>query len=35
MRTILIIEDDPAIQRGLHDALTEEHFEIISATDGE
>ena len=35
MRTILIIEDDPAIQRGLHDALNEEHFEIISATDGE
>ena len=35
MKTILIIEDDPAIQRGLHDALTEEHFAVITATDGE
>ncbi len=35
MKTILIIEDDPAIQQGLHDALTEEHFSIRSSTDGE
>ncbi len=35
MKTILIIEDDPAIQQGLHDALTEEHFSIVSSTDGE
>lgn len=35
MRTILIIEDDPAIQRGLRDALTEEHFSVLSAEDGE
>ena len=35
MKTILIIEDDPAIQQGLHEALTEEHFSILSSTDGE
>ena len=35
MKTILIIEDDPAIQHGLHDVLTEEHFSVLSATDGE
>jgi DNA-binding response OmpR family regulator len=35
MKTILIIEDDPSIQRGLHDALTEEHFSVLSASDGE
>ena len=35
MKTILIIEDDPAIQQGLHDALTEEHFSVVSSTDGE
>ncbi len=35
MKTILIIEDDPAIQQGLHDALTEEHFSVLSSTDGE
>ena len=35
MKTILIIEDDPAIQQGLHDALTEEHYSILASTDGE
>lgn len=35
MKTILVIEDDPAIQRGLHDILTEEHFTVLAATDGE
>ncbi len=35
MKTILIIEDDPSIQRGLHDALTEEHFSVLAASDGE
>ena len=35
MKTILIIEDDPAIQQGLHEALAEEHFSILSSTDGE
>ncbi|HTX20124.1 MAG TPA: response regulator transcription factor [Bacteroidota bacterium] len=35
MKTILIIEDDPAIQQGLTEVLTEEHFKVLSATDGE
>lgn len=35
MRTILIIEDDPAILRGLEDSLNEEHYEVITAVDGE
>jgi DNA-binding response OmpR family regulator len=35
MTTILIIEDDPAILRGLHDGLTEERMKIITASDGE
>jgi len=35
MKRILIIEDDPAILRGLETALTEEHYEIRSASDGE
>ena len=35
MKTILIIEDDPAIQQGLHEALTEDHFSVVSSTDGE
>ena len=34
MKRILIIEDDPAILRGLETALTEEHYEIRSASDG-
>ena len=35
MKTILVIEDDSAIQRGLREVLTEEHFAVLSATDGE
>jgi DNA-binding response OmpR family regulator len=35
MKTILVIEDDPSIQRGLHEALSEEHFNVLSAADGE
>jgi DNA-binding response OmpR family regulator len=35
MKKILVIEDDPAILRGLVDSLTEEHYEVLSATDGE
>ncbi|MGA9120316.1 MAG: response regulator transcription factor [Bacteroidota bacterium] len=35
MKTILIIEDDPAIQRGLQDMLTTEHFKVIAAETGE
>ena len=34
MKRILIIEDDPAIQRGLMDALTAEHFDIHVSGDG-
>jgi len=35
MKTILIIEDDTALQQVLSDALTEERFSVLSATDGE
>ena len=35
MTTILIIEDDPAIQKGLTEVFTEEHFRVLSAMDGE
>lgn len=34
MKRILVIEDDPAIQRGLKDALRCEHFEPIVCDDG-
>lgn len=35
MKRILIIEDDPAISKGLSDALKEEHFEVVTEEDGE
>jgi len=35
MTTILTIEDDPAILRGLSDNLQFEGYEVITATDGE
>lgn len=35
MKRILIIEDDPAILLGLEESLREEHFEILTAKDGE
>lgn len=35
MKRILLVEDDPAIQLGLIDSLKEEHFDVISAIDGE
>lgn len=35
MIKLLIIEDDPAILRGLHDGLTPEGMTILTATDGE
>lgn len=35
MKRILIIEDDPAISKGLTDALKEEHYEVVTAEDGE
>lgn len=34
MKKILIIEDDPAILKGLEAALQEEHFTLLTATDG-
>ncbi|MBX2990128.1 MAG: response regulator transcription factor [Bacteroidetes bacterium] len=34
MKTILIVEDDASIRKGLEDALTAEHFTVVSATDG-
>ncbi len=35
MKRILIIEDDPAILRGLRISLEEEHHQLFSASDGE
>jgi DNA-binding response OmpR family regulator len=35
VRRILIVEDDHAILKGLEDSLTEEHYQVISAMDGE
>jgi DNA-binding response OmpR family regulator len=35
MTTVLIIEDDSSILRGLRDALRLERYEVLSATDGE
>ena len=34
MKKILIVEDDKAILRGLADHLTQEHFDVSSASDG-
>lgn len=35
MKRILIIEDDPAILKGLTAALKEEHYEVVTEEDGE
>lgn len=35
MTKVLIIEDDPAIVRGLKDALEDESFEVLTAADGD
>lgn len=35
MKRILIIEDDPAILKGLTKALNDEHYEVLTAHDGE
>lgn len=35
MSRILVIEDDPAILRGLADSLRRESYEVLSAADGE
>jgi DNA-binding response OmpR family regulator len=34
MRSILIVEDDPAILKGLKDSLTQENYRVVTATDG-
>jgi DNA-binding response OmpR family regulator len=34
MKRILVIEDDPAIQKGLKESLEQEHYEVITAADG-
>jgi len=35
MKRILIVEDDPAILKGLATTLKAEHFEVLTAADGE
>lgn len=35
MKRILVVEDDPAILKGLVTSLEEEHYEVFTATDGE
>jgi DNA-binding response OmpR family regulator len=35
MKSILVIEDDPAIVKGLRIGLEEEHYDVETATDGE
>ena len=35
MSRILIIEDDPAIRRGLMDSLQAERYDVLAAADGE
>lgn len=35
MKLILIVEDDPAVLKGLEAALLEEHYRVLTATDGE
>jgi len=35
MSMILVIEDDPAILRGLADNLRFESYEVLTASDGE
>jgi DNA-binding response OmpR family regulator len=34
MKRILIIEDDPAISKGLQESLENEHYQVLSADDG-
>lgn len=35
MKRILIVEDDPAILLGLRESLQDEHFEVLTTSDGE
>lgn len=34
MKRILVVEDDASILRGLKDALTDEHYEVVTTSDG-
>ncbi len=34
MHTILIVEDDPAISRGIQESLKAEHYNVIIASSG-
>jgi DNA-binding response OmpR family regulator len=34
MKRILIIEDDPAISKGLQESLEDEHYQVLTADDG-
>jgi DNA-binding response OmpR family regulator len=34
MKRILVIEDDPAIQKGLKESLGQEHYDVLTAADG-
>jgi DNA-binding response OmpR family regulator len=35
MKTILLVEDDPAIRTGVQESLELEHFHVVTAADGE
>jgi DNA-binding response OmpR family regulator len=35
MKKILVVEDDPAISKGLIENLEQEHYKVVSAEDGE
>jgi DNA-binding response OmpR family regulator len=35
MKKILVVEDDPAISKGLIENLEQEHYKVVSANDGE
>jgi DNA-binding response OmpR family regulator len=35
MKKILVVEDDPAISKGLIENLEQEHYKVVSADDGE
>lgn len=35
MKRILVVEDDPAVLKGLEASLKEEHYDILTATEGE
>jgi len=35
MKTILVVEDESALQKAMSDVLTQEGFEVVSALDGE